>query len=66
MTNWRRLRDGLVAAIEEANAAYPERYEAWRRVHDARVAEERRREQRLSADRQAILDRVMDEYRSNQ
>jgi PASTA domain len=56
----------LVAAIEEANAAYPERYEAWRREHDARVAEERRREERRAADRQAILDRVMDEYRSNQ
>lgn len=56
----------LVAAIEEANAAYPERYEAWRQEHDARVAEERRREERRAADRQAILDRVMDEYRSNQ
>ena len=56
----------LVAAIDEANAAYPERYEAWRREHDARVAEERRLEERGSADRQAILDRVVDEYRSNQ
>jgi hypothetical protein len=53
----------LVTAVEEANAAYPDSYAAWRREHDDRVAEERRREERRSAARQAILDRVLDEYR---
>ncbi len=56
----------LVTAVEEANAAYPERYAAWRQEHDARVAEDRLRQQRRFAAQQAILDRVMDEYRSNQ
>ena len=31
----------LIAAVDEANAAYPERYPVWRREHDARMAEER-------------------------
>jgi hypothetical protein len=55
----------LIAAVGEANAAYPERYAAWRREHGARMAEERLRKERRLADYQAILDRVMDEYRSN-
>ena len=53
----------LVTAVEEANAAYPERYAAWRREHDAQAAEERRREERRNADRQVILDRLLDEHR---
>ncbi len=56
----------LLAAVDEANAAYPERYPAWRREHDERIAEERLREQRRFAVQQAILDRVMEEYRSTQ
>jgi len=55
----------LLTAVEEANAAYPERCLAWRREHDARVAEEQRRQQRRYAALQTILDRVMDECRSN-
>ena len=55
----------LLAAVDEANAAYPERYATWRREHDAQVAEERRRQERRSADRQAILDRVMGEHRAH-
>ena len=55
----------LIAAVDEANAAYPERYPAWRREHDAQMAEERLRKERRFTDYQAILDRVMDEYRSN-
>ena len=54
----------LLAAVDEANAVYAERYAAWRREHDAHVAEERRRQERRSADRQAILDRVMGEHRA--
>jgi hypothetical protein len=55
----------LITAVDEANAAYPEHYSAWRREHDAPMAEERLRKERRFADYQAILDRVMDEYRSN-
>jgi len=55
----------LLAAVDEANAVYPERYATWRREHDAQVAEERRRQERLSADRQAILDRVLGEHRAD-
>lgn len=55
----------LIAAVDEANAAYPERYAAWRREYDALTAEGRLRKERRLADYQAILDRVMDEYRSN-
>ena len=55
----------LITAVDEANAAYPERYVAWRREHDARMAEEWPRKEQRFADHQAILDRVMDEYRSN-
>jgi hypothetical protein len=55
----------LLTAIDEANAAYPDRYPVWRREHDERIAEERLREQRRFAAQQAILDGVMDEYRSN-
>jgi hypothetical protein len=51
----------LLAAVDEANALYPERYAVWRREHDAQVAEERQRQERRSAARQAILDRVMNE-----
>ena len=56
----------LLTAVDEANAAYSERYPAWRQEHDERVAEERLRLQRRLAVHQAILDRVMDGYRSNQ
>jgi hypothetical protein len=56
----------LLTAVDEVNAAYPERYPAWRREHDERIAEERLREQRRFAVQQAILDRVMEEYRSTQ
>jgi hypothetical protein len=52
----------LLTAIDEANAAYPVRYPAWRREHDERIAEEQRREQRRLAAQQAILDRVIDEH----
>jgi len=55
----------LLTAVEEANAAYPERYPAWRQEHDERMAEERLRLHRRLAVHQAILDKVMDEYRSN-
>jgi hypothetical protein len=54
----------LVIAVEEANAAYPDRYPAWRREHDARMAEERRRQERRRADHQAVLDELVAEYRS--
>ena len=53
----------LLAAVDEANAVYPERYATWRREHDAQAAEERRREERRNADRQVILDRLLDEHR---
>jgi hypothetical protein len=52
----------LVAAVEEANAAYPDRYGTWRRQRDAQEPEVR---QGL-AGQQAVLDRVMGEYRSEQ
>jgi hypothetical protein len=55
----------LLAALDEANAAYPERHGAWRREQDARVAQERQRRENRAADRQAILDQVMDEHRSD-
>ena len=55
----------LIAAIGEANAAYPVRYAAWQREHYALTAEERLGKERRFAHYQAILDRVMDEYRSN-
>jgi hypothetical protein len=55
----------LIAAVEEANAAYPDRYRTWRRARDAQVAEEQRRQQQRLAEQQAVLDRVMDEYRSD-
>ena len=55
----------LLTAVEEANAAYPERYPVWRQEHDERMAEERLRLHRRLAVHQAILDKVMDEYRSN-
>ena len=55
----------LLAALDEANAVYPERYAAWRREHDAEMAEQRQREERRSADRQAILDRVLNEHRAD-
>lgn len=53
----------LLAAIDDANAAYPERYPAWRREHDEQIAEEHRREQHRLAIQQDILDRIMEEYR---
>ena len=53
----------LIAAVDEANAAYPERYAAWREEHDALTVKGRLRKERRLADYQAILDRVMDEYR---
>lgn len=56
----------LLTAVAEANAAYSERYPAWRREHDAQVAEDRRRQQQRVVAQQAILDRVMDEYRLDQ
>ena len=55
----------LLTSIHEANAAYHGRYPAWRREHDERTAEKQRREQRLLADQQAILDTVIDEYRTS-
>jgi hypothetical protein len=55
----------LLISIDEANAAYPVRYPAWRREHDERIAEKQFREQRRLADQQAILDRVIDEHRTN-
>jgi hypothetical protein len=55
----------LLVAIDDANAAFAESYPVWRREHDERIAEERRREQHRLAAQQAILDRVMEEYRSN-
>jgi hypothetical protein len=55
----------LIAAVDDANAAYPKRYVAWRQEHDALTAEGRLRKQGRLADYQAILSRVMDEYRSN-
>jgi hypothetical protein len=55
----------LLTSIHEANAAYQDRYPAWRREHDERIAEEQLREQRLLADQQAILDRVIHEYRTS-
>jgi hypothetical protein len=55
----------LLTSIHEANAAYQDRYPAWRREHDERIAEKQLREQRLLADQQAILDRVIDEYRTS-
>jgi hypothetical protein len=54
----------LLTAIDDANAAYPERYPAWRQERDERIAQERLRDQRLFAAQQAILDRVIREYRS--
>jgi hypothetical protein len=56
----------LLTAVEEVNAAYPEGYAAWRREQDERIAGQRLEEQRRAAAPQAILDRVMDEYRSGQ
>lgn len=59
-------RGGCTAAArraDEANAVYPERYVVWGREHDAQVAEDRKQQERCAADRQAILDRVMNEHR---
>lgn len=55
----------LLTSIHEANAAYQGRYPAWRREHDERIAEKHLLEQRRLADQQAILDRVIDEYRTS-
>jgi hypothetical protein len=55
----------LLTCIHEANAAYQDRYPAWRREHDERIAEKQLRERRLLADQQAILDRVIDERRTS-
>ncbi len=54
----------LLTAVDDANAAFPERYPVWCREHDEREAEKRLREQRLFDAQQAILDRVMVEYQS--
>ena len=54
----------LLTAVDDANAAFPERYPVWCREHDEREAEERLREQRLFAAQQTILDRVMEEHQS--
>ena len=54
----------LLTAVDDANAAFPERYPVWCREHDEREAEERLREQRLFAAQQTILDRVMAEHQS--
>jgi hypothetical protein len=48
----------LLTAIEELNAA--------RREREARVTGEQRRQQQSLADLQAILDRVINEYRENE
>jgi hypothetical protein len=55
----------LLTSIHQANAAYQSRYPAWRREHDERIAEKQLREQHRLADHQAILDRVIDEYRTS-
>jgi hypothetical protein len=55
----------LLTSIDEANAAYSGRYPAWRRENDKRIAEKHLLEQRRLADQQAILDRLMDEHRTN-
>jgi hypothetical protein len=55
----------LLTAFDDANAAYPDHYPAWRRERDERIAGERLREQRHLAAQQAILDMVMDEHRSD-
>ena len=55
----------LLTSIHEANAAYQDRYPAWRREHDERIAEKRLREQGRLSDQLAILDRVIDEYRTS-
>jgi hypothetical protein len=55
----------LLTSIDEANAAYPGRYPAWRREHDERIAEKHLLEQRRLADQQAILDRVIDDHRTS-
>ena len=55
----------LLTSIHEANAAHQSRYPAWRREHDERIAEKELREQRRLADHQAVLDRVIDEYRTS-
>jgi hypothetical protein len=54
----------LLTAIDDANAAFPERYPVWLREHEEQEAEERLREQRLFDAQQTILDRVMEEYQS--
>ena len=55
----------LLTCIHEANAAYQGRYPTWRREHDEQMAEKQLRERRRLADQQAILDRVIDEYRTS-
>jgi hypothetical protein len=55
----------LLTSIAEANAAYQDGYPVWRREHDARIAQKRRAEQRRLAEQQAILDRVVGEYRTS-
>ena len=40
----------LIAAVDEANAAYPERYAAWRQEHDALPVKGRLRKERRLAD----------------
>jgi hypothetical protein len=54
----------LLTAVDDANSAYLESYPAWRRERNERIAEERLREQRLSAAQQATLDQVMGDHRS--
>lgn len=53
----------LAAAVEEANAAYPDDYLAWRRERDARRAGELRQQEHRLAGYQAVLDKVLAEHR---
>lgn len=56
----------LIAAIDAAAVGYPENFEAWRRERDEKRAAKKRRQDESSAPYQAILDTVMDQYRSGE
>jgi hypothetical protein len=55
----------LVAAVGEANAAYPEGYLAWRRERDAQQARQQQQQDQRLAGYQAVLDNVLAEHRRN-
>lgn len=55
----------LLTAVEEASSVFPSEYEADRHARESRRAAEAHEREEDLAPKQAILDRLMEEYRSS-